>query len=116
MLYKQVELSHPNAELRLLEVFYHKIYKVWDCFWRLLSVDVNLVAGCHERLGFEIPLFWFIRLFFFLILCGMYGHCSLWTPTSSKSEVFIISVTRLVTEMGYLRLVAPWVYFCLKYS
>lgn len=25
---KQVELSHPNAELRLLEVFYHKIYKV----------------------------------------------------------------------------------------
>jgi ubiquitin carboxyl-terminal hydrolase 7 len=24
----QVELSHPNAELRLLEVFYHKIYKV----------------------------------------------------------------------------------------
>ncbi|KAJ6909023.1 hypothetical protein NC652_020098 [Populus alba x Populus x berolinensis] len=23
-----VELSHPNAELRLLEVFYHKIYKV----------------------------------------------------------------------------------------
>jgi hypothetical protein len=26
----QVELSHPNAELRLLEVFYHKIYKVMD--------------------------------------------------------------------------------------
>ena len=25
---KQVELSHPNAEIRLLEVFYHKIYKV----------------------------------------------------------------------------------------
>ena len=24
----QVELSHPDAELRLLEVFYHKIYKV----------------------------------------------------------------------------------------
>ncbi|MBA0607912.1 hypothetical protein Godav_020175 [Gossypium davidsonii] len=24
----KVELSHPNAELRLLEVFYHKIYKV----------------------------------------------------------------------------------------
>ena len=23
-------LSHPNAELRLLEVFYHKIYKVMD--------------------------------------------------------------------------------------
>lgn len=27
----QVELSHPNAELRLLEVFYHKIYKVLSC-------------------------------------------------------------------------------------
>lgn len=25
-----MELSHPNAELRLLEVFYHKIYKVLD--------------------------------------------------------------------------------------
>lgn len=25
---KQVELSHPDAELRLLEVFNHKIYKV----------------------------------------------------------------------------------------
>ncbi|MBA0625054.1 hypothetical protein Godav_010301 [Gossypium davidsonii] len=24
----KVELSHPNAELRLLEVFYHKIYKI----------------------------------------------------------------------------------------
>jgi hypothetical protein len=28
--FEQVELSHPNAELRLLEVFYHKIYKVLD--------------------------------------------------------------------------------------
>lgn len=27
---EQVELSHPDAELRLLEVFYHKIYKVLD--------------------------------------------------------------------------------------
>ncbi|CAL8117241.1 unnamed protein product [Prunus armeniaca] len=26
----KVELSHPDAELRLLEVFYHKIYKVLD--------------------------------------------------------------------------------------
>ncbi|CAL5386328.1 unnamed protein product [Camellia sinensis] len=26
----KLELSHPNAELRLLEVFYHKIYKVLD--------------------------------------------------------------------------------------
>jgi len=37
----QVELSDPKAELRLLEVFYHKIYKVknytcidvmWICY------------------------------------------------------------------------------------
>ncbi|KAJ9159658.1 hypothetical protein P3X46_025145 [Hevea brasiliensis] len=26
----KVELSHPSAELRLLEVFYHKIYKILD--------------------------------------------------------------------------------------
>ncbi|KAL9274385.1 Ubiquitin C-terminal hydrolase 13-like protein [Drosera capensis] len=25
----QVELSHPDAELRMLEVFYHKIYKIF---------------------------------------------------------------------------------------
>ena len=29
----QVELSHPDAELRLLEVFYHKIYKVTGFFF-----------------------------------------------------------------------------------
>lgn len=29
----QVELSHHNAELRLIEVFYHKIYKVPVYFW-----------------------------------------------------------------------------------
>lgn len=28
----QVELSHPDAELRILEVFYHKIYKVTSGF------------------------------------------------------------------------------------
>jgi hypothetical protein len=28
---QQVELSNPEAELRLLEVFYHKIYKVSMC-------------------------------------------------------------------------------------
>jgi len=34
---KQVELSHPNAELRLLEVFYHKIYKVMTIINSLLN-------------------------------------------------------------------------------
>ncbi|KAK4385482.1 Ubiquitin carboxyl-terminal hydrolase 12, partial [Sesamum angolense] len=28
----KVELSHPDAELRLLEVFYHKIYKAVACW------------------------------------------------------------------------------------
>lgn len=45
---EQVELSHPNAELRLLEVFYHKIYKVKDIVriyilseWKCLIVKMN---------------------------------------------------------------------------
>ncbi|KAK9128012.1 hypothetical protein Syun_016809 [Stephania yunnanensis] len=38
---KQVELSHPNVELRLLEVFYHKIYKIPE-------EEKNL--GPHDRL------------------------------------------------------------------
>ncbi|KAJ8756255.1 hypothetical protein K2173_025067 [Erythroxylum novogranatense] len=57
------ELSHPNAELRLLEVFYHKIYKIFphnekieninDQYWTLRAEEVpeeekNL--GPHDRL------------------------------------------------------------------
>nr|XP_023929861.1 ubiquitin carboxyl-terminal hydrolase 12-like isoform X2 [Quercus suber] len=60
---EQVELSHPNAELRLLEVFYHKIYKIFplsekieninDQYWTLRAEEVpeeekNL--GPHDRL------------------------------------------------------------------
>ncbi|RYR45830.1 hypothetical protein Ahy_A07g031608 isoform G [Arachis hypogaea] len=59
----EVELSHPNAELRLLEVFYHKIYKVFppnekieninDQYWTLRAEEIpeeekNL--GPHDRL------------------------------------------------------------------
>ncbi|KAK4275973.1 hypothetical protein QN277_018978 [Acacia crassicarpa] len=59
----KVELSHPNAELRLLEVFYHKIYKVFppnekieninDQYWTLRAEEIpeeekNL--GPHDRL------------------------------------------------------------------
>ncbi|KAJ1410275.1 Ubiquitin specific protease, conserved site [Sesbania bispinosa] len=59
----KVELSHPNAELRLLEVFYHKIYKVFppnekieninDQYWTLRAEEIpeeekNL--GQHDRL------------------------------------------------------------------
>ncbi|GAU44158.1 hypothetical protein TSUD_399800 [Trifolium subterraneum] len=47
---KKVELSHPDAELRLLEVFYHKIYKVFpsnekieninDQYWTLRAEEI----------------------------------------------------------------------------
>jgi ubiquitin carboxyl-terminal hydrolase 7 len=59
----KVELSHPDAELRLLEVFYHKIYKIFpltekieninDQYWTLRAEEIpeeekNL--GLHDRL------------------------------------------------------------------
>ncbi|KAH1034677.1 hypothetical protein GYH30_054890 [Glycine max] len=59
----KVELSDPEAELRLLEVFYHKIYKVFppnekiesinDQYWTLRAEEIpeeekNL--GSHDRL------------------------------------------------------------------
>ncbi|KAG6693931.1 hypothetical protein I3842_09G025300 [Carya illinoinensis] len=46
----KIELSHPNAEVRLLEVFYHKIYKIFpfnekieninDQYWTLRAEEV----------------------------------------------------------------------------
>nr|GEX87074.1 ubiquitin carboxyl-terminal hydrolase 13-like [Tanacetum cinerariifolium] len=49
----KVELSHPDAELRLLEVFYHKIYKIVpptekieninDKYWTLRAEEVSLL-------------------------------------------------------------------------
>ncbi|GAB2296160.1 CSN-associated deubiquitinating enzyme Ubp12 [Dionaea muscipula] len=60
---ERVELSHPNAELRLLEVFYQKIYKIFpsnekiedinDQCWTLRAEEIpeeekNL--GPHDRL------------------------------------------------------------------
>ncbi|XP_075081805.1 uncharacterized protein LOC107801819 [Nicotiana tabacum] len=59
----KVELSHPNAELRLLEIFYHKIFKIFpltekfeninDQYWTLRAEEIpeeekNL--GPHDRL------------------------------------------------------------------
>ncbi|KAK8953543.1 Ubiquitin carboxyl-terminal hydrolase 13 [Platanthera guangdongensis] len=35
----KVELSHPDAELRLLEVFYHKIYKIFPLTERIESIN-----------------------------------------------------------------------------
>ncbi|KAE8781322.1 ubiquitin carboxyl-terminal hydrolase 12-like [Hordeum vulgare] len=54
----QVDLSHPDAELRLLEVFYHKIYKIFaptekieninDQYWTLRAEEASMarVAYC----------------------------------------------------------------------
>ncbi|XP_047317726.1 ubiquitin C-terminal hydrolase 12-like isoform X2 [Impatiens glandulifera] len=59
----KVELSHPNAELRLLEVFYHKIYKIFplnekieninDQYWTLRAEEISEEEknlGPHDRL------------------------------------------------------------------
>jgi ubiquitin carboxyl-terminal hydrolase 7 len=35
----KVELSHPDAELRLLEVFYHKIYKIFPSTERIENIN-----------------------------------------------------------------------------
>ncbi|XP_057430326.1 ubiquitin C-terminal hydrolase 13-like [Lotus japonicus] len=61
----KVELSHPNAELRLLEVFYHKIYKVFppnekieninDQYWTLRAEEVG-ISFCE--FGFNSALFY----------------------------------------------------------
>ncbi|XP_062204283.1 ubiquitin C-terminal hydrolase 12-like isoform X1 [Phragmites australis] len=59
----KVELSNPDAELRLLEVFYHKIYKIFpphekieninDQYWTLRAEEIPEVEknlGPHDRL------------------------------------------------------------------
>ncbi|KAK9122991.1 hypothetical protein Sjap_012593 [Stephania japonica] len=59
----KVELSHPDAELRLLEVFYHKIYKIFphsekieninDQYWTLRAEEIpeeEKSLGPHDRL------------------------------------------------------------------
>ncbi|KAG9160409.1 hypothetical protein Leryth_008815 [Lithospermum erythrorhizon] len=35
----KVEVSHPNAELRLLEVFYHKIYKIFPITEKIENIN-----------------------------------------------------------------------------
>ncbi|KAF5744940.1 hypothetical protein HS088_TW07G00521 [Tripterygium wilfordii] len=60
---RKVELSHPNAELRLLEVFYHKIYKIFplnekieninDQYWTLRAEEIPVEEknlGPNDRL------------------------------------------------------------------
>ncbi|XP_042455925.1 ubiquitin C-terminal hydrolase 13-like isoform X3 [Zingiber officinale] len=58
-----VELSRPDAEVRLLEVFYHKIYKIFppgekieninDQYWTLRAEEIpeeEKSLGLHDRL------------------------------------------------------------------
>ncbi|MCD9642665.1 ubiquitin carboxyl-terminal hydrolase 13, partial [Datura stramonium] len=60
---KKVELSNPDAELRLLEVFYHKIYKIFptsekieninDQYWTLRAEEIpeeEKKLGLNDRL------------------------------------------------------------------
>ncbi|CAA2983781.1 ubiquitin carboxyl-terminal hydrolase 12-like isoform X2 [Olea europaea subsp. europaea] len=36
---EKIELSHPNAELRLLEVFHHKIYKIFPLYEKIENIN-----------------------------------------------------------------------------
>ncbi|KAE8807002.1 Ubiquitin carboxyl-terminal hydrolase 13 [Hordeum vulgare] len=60
--YNQVDLSHPDAEHRLLEVFYHKIYKIFapsekieninDQYWTLRAEEIDSVLCANSlRVG-----------------------------------------------------------------
>ncbi|KAL0322105.1 UNVERIFIED_CONTAM: Ubiquitin carboxyl-terminal hydrolase 12 [Sesamum calycinum] len=53
----KVELSHPDAELRLLEVFYHKIYKVVAC-WIL---DLLRFSPQQEKIENINDQYWTLR-------------------------------------------------------
>jgi hypothetical protein len=69
--HQQVELSSPNAELRVLEVFYHKIYKV------LVHSDIAWLALYHIQclLWFVLPekkSFVTIAKYFVLLCCFNY--------------------------------------------
>ncbi|KAI3906979.1 hypothetical protein MKW92_023595 [Papaver armeniacum] len=46
----KVELSHPNAELRLLKLFYHKIYKIIP-----LSEEIGNISDAQTLRAEEIP-------------------------------------------------------------
>lgn len=61
---KQVELSQPNAELRLLEVFYHKIYKV-NFFYMGYAFTWSEVYTDYVHVGFPYRLHtYYIRISF----------------------------------------------------
>ncbi|GAB2262206.1 hypothetical protein Droror1_Dr00003203 [Drosera rotundifolia] len=44
----KVELSHPDAELRMLEVFYHKIYKVFPSNEKIEHINDKIWIRAEE--------------------------------------------------------------------
>ncbi|KAL8050420.1 hypothetical protein ABFS82_06G080800 [Erythranthe guttata] len=67
----KVELSHPDAELRLLEVFYHKIYKIFplhekieninDQYWTLRAEEIPEEEKNLGALGRLIHVYHFMK-------------------------------------------------------
>lgn len=67
----KVELSHPDAELRLLEVFYHKIYKIFpsnekieninDQYWTLRAEEIPEEEKSLEPNGRLIHVYHFTK-------------------------------------------------------
>ncbi|KAG5151627.1 hypothetical protein JHK84_028099 [Glycine max] len=55
----QVDLSHPDAELRLLEVFYHKIYKIFRVNEKIENINDQYCALRAEELGNPIKRVYF---------------------------------------------------------
>ncbi|XP_068341634.1 ubiquitin C-terminal hydrolase 12-like isoform X1 [Pyrus communis] len=53
----KVELSHPNAELRLLEVFYHKIYKILPYSEKIENINDQYWTLRAEEASSFLPLF-----------------------------------------------------------
>ncbi|WRX24728.1 Peptidase C19 [Theobroma cacao] len=51
----KVELSHPNAELRLLEVFYHKIYKIFPPSEKIENINDQYWTLRAEEASFFFP-------------------------------------------------------------
>ncbi|XP_048432621.1 ubiquitin C-terminal hydrolase 12-like [Pyrus x bretschneideri] len=51
ILKRKVQLSHPNAEIRLLQVYYHKIYRVIPCSEKIDNINER----CWTLHAEEIP-------------------------------------------------------------
>ncbi|KAI3993824.1 hypothetical protein MKX01_002837 [Papaver californicum] len=49
--YNQVELSHPDVKLRLLEVLYHKIYKIFPPNEKIKNVSDQYWTLCAEEVS-----------------------------------------------------------------